>query len=707
VPYSCYVKDENEFDKRYENFHKTFSYFYCRDLKKDGITKVRALVQRVLSAVNKKYPNLPASKYFSIYESFSFTVKGVTHYPDRGVGLGMSSAITTILQAAILKITLEDLYNSNRSTSGVIGGLFYHDDTEIGFTHESDFHEFDEVEDIVMSRYGQIKNKKKSFFGNQGVLCERYSGKYNQKNSMIRYMLTLPFAAVNITHAKNIWIQGFHHFTREEWLPYLNKLVAYWGYEFIPNEIEYPASFGGWIPSRFSQVDTSFVNLSSANTNLYPLQHASRLWELPFKGKRSDNTIYHSPFNQLYPDLNFGGLDRVYLNNMSYRDMSKMFKSKDKFGSTKNFWTYNFNKRNETWNNLKNVHLPIDFVYEDYCNLHNSKDVLPPRELISNSGIDLYSLEEGFEYHSTANPRLGYLSFLNPGKLSDKIVPVPIPPGTSLFGKKGLTSQERRDFIDLQFSNSDEDFFGIEFRIPTFLIKTDEWFDPNSVIGANQNYYGLYQLPKGVIKKKSLSGIFEMSNTIWNILHSKHFSLYSKIISLIGLKRTLDLDFEILWDELLNKQIQKDNIKRQEIIDRLNENMAINKNSSENNDDDSYYPESYGGWSDTPLKDDDYFYWLTNKNQKPHKDWRYGYFDSIYQKYNQLNMSWQFGDSLATKDKERDPAYKLTEVEKHLYIKSGGQVDQDDFPIISTNQDFFDPDGDSSEGGMGDLFDLG
>jgi hypothetical protein len=695
VPFSNYVKDENIFEKNFNTFHNTFKKFFCRDLKKDGITKVRSLVQRVCRACERKYPNLPAMKYTSIYDDFSFSRNGVIYHPPRGVGLGMSSAITTILQSAILKITLEDLYYSDRIISGQISGLFYHDDCEIGFTEIDDFHEYNEVEDLVMERYGQIKNKKKSFIGDSGVLCERYVRRFNKKDSMLKYLLRLPFSAVNITHAKNIWIQGFHHFERLEWLPYLNDLIDYWGYEFVPNEVRYPLSFGGWIPSRFSSVDTSFVSITEDTKNLYALMNASRLQDLPYKGKDSDNRPYNSPFNQIYGPLETGGYDRIYLSNLTINDMGRIFKSRDKFGTTKNYWTYNFNKRQEIWYKTKSVECDIQTLYDSYIEIHSGKDVLPPKCLISDSGIDLTVLESGFKFHSTTNPRLSYLKFLNPDKINDKVMPSPVPPGISLLGRKGLTTQERRDILDLEFASPDEDFFGYEFTIPTYKIKTAEWFDPNSVISACMNYYSRYILPKGKIKK-SLLGLFDLDTRIFDWLYSPTYRLYETIVRMFGMKRALDLDYEILWDDLLENHLRKQNELKQAHLDKLK--RLKNTDSSPGEDNESYHEANFEGWSDSPLKDDDYFVWLTEKNQKPHFDWRYSYFDSIYQKYNTLFCHENIGDAVGNVKVDRNPDYKLTEVEAHLYLRSGGKIDSEGYPIISTQFDWLDKgSGDSEE----------
>jgi len=688
VPWSAYVKDPDEFDKRFKRFHSEHTFFYCRDLKKDGITKPRFLVQRTLAAIKRKYPDLPANKYFEIFDSFSFQQDGIIYHPPRGVGLGMSAAITTIIQSALFKITLEDMRDADIDIMGEINALEYHDDMEIGFTEECDFHVYDEFEDRTMIRYGCIKNKKKSFYGKQGVLCERYSGKFNKKDSMIKYVLYLPFAACNIVHAKQMFVQSLSYLNnpREDWYPYLQKLVDFWGYEFCPNEVHYPASFGGWLPSRYSRVDTSLVALSRIPEYQVALMNASRLHELPYKGKDEDDKVYRSPFSQIYPGLDYGDQGKTYFVNLTHNDMNKMFKNRDRFGSTKNFWTYNLNQRNKIFNELKDIKLDEKEVYLMYNSLHSDKDVLPPRSQVRGIGVDLDKLQRGYDPHIPANRRLSYLKFLNNDKMSDKIIPYPIPPGIGIIGKKGLTAHERRDFIDLDFMDSEFDFFGMEVPLPDYKIVSNEWYDCNSVIGACINYYDIRTLPKGIYKE-SLKGYASYNKKLIEMMDGPFFSVFSRIVDRVGVKRALNLDYNILNEEVTKAYLNQLRIAKQKIKDEIIDNLEFESvgdrectSSLVATDDIEVYAESQ--YSDMELKDEDYFVWLTNHNQKRCKDWRFRYFENIYDKTQQLKYDLLLGDSLKSIKCERNDDCKLSTIEAFLYRKSGGILDSEGFPEI-------------------------
>jgi hypothetical protein len=275
-------------------------------------------------------------------------------------------------------------------------------------------------------------------------------------------------------------------------------------------------------------------------------------------------------------------------------------------------------------------------------------------------------------------------------------MPNPIPPGIVVMGKKGLTAAERRDFIDLDFSSPDEDFFGMEYVIPDYWIRTDEWYDPNSVIGACFNYYAKYILPAGQ-PKAALSGLLSFDERIWNWIHAPGFWLHEKVVSMIGLKRALDLDYKLLDETILetyNERLRQAKLKQKE---EAKLDYEVDPEPDDQVDDE--FKEDFTGYSDSPLKDDDYFVWLTNKNMKPHKDWRYDYFVSINMKYESLNGFYNLGDAVNQYLDRPEPTHCiLDEVERHLYTRSGGKVDDQGYPVLSTNVIFDDDPWGGSDG---------
>jgi hypothetical protein len=704
VPWSAYIKDELEFCKRFKRFHSNSKFYFCRDMKKDGITKVRPLVRVVLKAIAKKYPHLPSVKYHSIYDGFSFEKDKVVYHPPRGVGLGMSSAITTILQSAIFKITLEDLYASERDISGNIDALFYHDDAEIGFTEDSDFHEFDEVEDLVMARYGQIKNKKKSFFGSSGVLCENYVGKFDRKDSLISYLLHLPYAAHNIAHAKDIWIQGFPYFSDTDWKPYLDKLIAFWGYEFVPYECSLPNTFGGWVPSRFNHVDTSFVLLDLSDKNLASLMLASKFHKLPYKGTVKGDQPYNSPIVKIFGTHLDYGSSKSYYNNLTLNDMGRQMRRMDRFGTKKMFWTYNLQQRHNTFIRNKKLVLSEPDLFNLYLDLHPVNDVVPPKILLEDSGFDLDNVEEGFKFPSTSTPLLSYLKFHNMDKVRDDVLPCYIPPERVQRRTKGMTVEERRDTtVHICFSGMDDYHDFIQYAIPSYRIFSSQWYDPNTVIAAVRNYYGLNCLPVGR-EKPDLQGLHTINPLILSWLTSKSVSSMESLISLVGLKRVLDIDVNIFAEELsivatrkLNRLIEARRLQAKGILRTMSDVSRISEDYSVSN---------YSGYSDWQPGDSDYFLWTTSHNCKPFKDWRYGYFVSIRNKYFNEELRIDVGDAIGGQNENDGSANVLDVVEEHLYRASGGII-KDNKPFVNQVSAIFEENGSAHSSKESSVYDTG
>jgi hypothetical protein len=695
VPFSAYVKDPELLKQKISEFDEKFSWFICRDLKKDGLTKVRVLVQTVLQAIKDKYPNLPACKYFDIYKSFTFlrTFEGVekVYSPNRGVGLGMSSAITTILQSAIFSITIDEMYSrEDIYIHGEIGALFYHDDAAIGFENYDDSLVYDSIEDEVMNWYGQIKAKSKSFAGPSFVLCERYSDySMNEKTSMQLYMAYLPMTAINIAHAKDLFLQSYKYIDHIDWKEALKDLVDRWGYEFYPDEVNYPYSMGGWLPSYYLGVDVVFATYDTFTNKQLKAMYASRLFNVPLYDKSVDKP-YFSPVQKMFYDLDYGPSPESYFVNKSIKDMRAKFRRLDNPGRKTEFWRYQLKKRRSTYDEATPYLLTTYEIYQEYFKLHKNIDILPPKDSVLFEEIDKY--EEVEEIYKPSNPYMQYLKFHNPMKLSDKIMPWPCPPDITVDKRIHLTSEERRKSLKI-YELLHPDKGHILFLSPIIrLIQSDRYYNPNAVVAACHAFYGCEKLPLG-LTRDVLKPIRSYSPKLFRYLHIKRLKYFIEdIIAIIGYRNIKDINIdEFIYDlqKILEvKALIEFRKKRQQIMSSYQQLNASNASTEESGELIDSEGLSIANWSDSPLEDNEYFIWLGNP--KPYKHWRYRYFESIRDKSDNVGII----RSNLTPHQQWDPEnmvpqnIRFDEVEEHIWKESGGTMELPGIPL--TMQDSLD-----------------
>jgi hypothetical protein len=177
-------------------------YWYCRDFKKEGITKPRYILSILLKVLYER-TNLPAFK-INPYDSFKVLENGRDITPIRGHGLGFANALTTLMQIVIhtMNIQQNNLHNCDAA--------FYNDDSVVGFADSDDiYHDlvtYHETDYEILEGLGLILNKKKSFFSDVGfVFCEEYYMRKKIDKIGVEYYLSLaPDRAYSMTHRSEI-----------------------------------------------------------------------------------------------------------------------------------------------------------------------------------------------------------------------------------------------------------------------------------------------------------------------------------------------------------------------------------------------------------------------------------------------------------------------------------------------------------------------
>jgi len=174
--YSAYGLSPGEFDKTLSDFYNQNTHYFCRDLTKEGITKPRWILHAIFRVLKRKFPNCPAWDYTGIYSDMTYILPDGTHVETkRGHGLGMANALTTLMQCAAFQLFLWDAADDliKRPTA-----LFYNDDGVIASSEEDVILAYEQEEEDLLSGLGLLKKNEKSYRGQVGCLCERYSNSY-------------------------------------------------------------------------------------------------------------------------------------------------------------------------------------------------------------------------------------------------------------------------------------------------------------------------------------------------------------------------------------------------------------------------------------------------------------------------------------------------------------------------------------------------
>jgi hypothetical protein len=248
--------------------------------------------------------------------------------------------------------------------------------------------------------------------------------------------------------------------------------------------------------------------------------------------------------------------------------------------------------------------------------------------------------------------------------------------------RRGRTAQERRDTWDaLEFSGHNMFHKELEMAIPDFRIKSDQWYNPNAIIAATRQLYGLNYLPEGLVKD-CLIPIRQLDTRIYRWITSDRSPGLQRVIKLIGVKRLLGLDSDILEEEVERREIirQQQIAKQEAKILRFKE-MSIDIPDNEDGENSENYVHAISEISEE-FGDGSYFRWLTNFNAAPFKGWRSQYFWQIKEKFDVLNADANIGDMFTSLVETDRTPYILDVVERMIYLKSGGKIDEIGCPFI-------------------------
>lgn len=383
---SYQIKDEAEKKNRLRRLFYHGSNYYMRDIKKEGLTKPRELLTVMLEVLNQRYPEAEAYRCPEFFNDLRILNGDILFHPKRGHGLGMANSLTTLMQIVI------DLMIKNEMgvDDSQIRTLVLNDDHIISAINDEYLNDYEYQDDYILKGLGLIQNKEKSVFSVDGFFfCEEYfshlRSTINKKQSYYRRNSLLPLLCYNIVEAKFFTAS----LCTEENLPYLEsykeEIISKFGYEFFPEEINYPLTFGGWFTRRILGISMDLKSLEDLEVNNVVLQAYEACKENTFKmNLRISRRSYVNPVLIYAPMIDKQSEVFSVLGGDDYRKLYTIFAKPSSHPMAEiKAWDELKRKRRVIFQK-KDSHVPSKQEFFTKVFLENpDRTFFPPRQLIS------------------------------------------------------------------------------------------------------------------------------------------------------------------------------------------------------------------------------------------------------------------------------------------------------------------------------------
>lgn len=249
---------------------------YCRDFKKEGLTKPRNILTIILEELSRAFPKAAAFSAPHFFEKWEFFFKkgGESYSPPRGHGLGMANALTTVMQI-IIEIMVRKRSQVRPKWTGYVN-----DDAALIFEDREAAVKYAAADQQVCRELGLAFKKKSTFFSeNSVVLCEVYVSRLfqwvNNRRSFGFQALANLTKACNASHARDMAASmNMQGATRN----FVEDVLAYWGSVLYRNEHLRPRPAGGWFRRSLQGVDISYLDLPASVPLLHPEEAARRAY---------------------------------------------------------------------------------------------------------------------------------------------------------------------------------------------------------------------------------------------------------------------------------------------------------------------------------------------------------------------------------------------------------------------------------------------
>jgi len=475
--YSAYGMSPGQFEKTIRDFFSENSSFLNRDLTKEGITKPRWILWTILDVFKKKYPNCKCWEYSSIYNDMFYVIDGKRHSTLRGHGLGMANALTTIMQCAAFQMFLWD---SEDDLITLPSALFYNDDGTIGSSSSQAILAYEQEEEPLLQSLGLLKKNEKTYQGPIGVLCEIYSNPYlNKKDSYWRYVRRIPFSSPCLMIAKECFYLTSSPWNGKE-IGLLERLIAFWGYEYTEQEFNLPWWAGGWQKPKIYGVDTSFLELPEPDQMMARGVVVGPTRPKPVSLKES-KTLYKSPIPVLFGPCELPvEVEKAFGINQSRTLISARYSKGGSRSDIESWLRHEMVRRYNAWRTPAKEY-SIQEYYTMVVDKHPWVDILPPPYLAKDVRIESVTIhkEGGPALLVQPNQYLGAVSWFA-NKYIRHIIPWPEWPGREIQFKP--LTVEQMDYREEQML--------VQGGAPQYFV--NEFVSPGDVVFTRRSWNNDY-----------------------------------------------------------------------------------------------------------------------------------------------------------------------------------------------------------------------
>jgi len=397
--------------RRYISRCNKNNFFYCRDIRKEGLTKPKYICKIVLEALQRRFPENKAFGFPSFYSGPWYE----NDTSERGHGLGMANELTTLIQ--ILIFFTVNYFIGKGGDYVVSSKAFFLNDDSIFFINgtDEDIECFVDYDNQVCSGLGILVQKDKSFFSDScAIFCEMYYSRgkpyVNDKISYKVRETEIMKRCSNILEAK--MYAGNMKGTLSEIEDILKIVYIHLGYEFNKDEINWPITLGGLRPFKLLGVDftLNYVRSYSDIKLLFRAYAANK--ERRLKRRNKYLKEYIPPIAKLYPgvlkETDKDILERIGLGSES--NLSSIFFRPSKEG--KLHWALNklYAKRQKIFN--ETLSSP---TYEDFCRIYASES--SSNVLLEDIFVERFIPVKIFAYkgfkdpYMIINPMMSYINY--------------------------------------------------------------------------------------------------------------------------------------------------------------------------------------------------------------------------------------------------------------------------------------------------------
>lgn len=253
------IKEYERFNHKLKRKEKSERWSYCRDFKKEGLTKNRVLCRIMLEELRDRFPTAQAFQTVRFFDDWEFELDGVTYKTKRGHGLGMANALTTLMQIVIERMTVSRMVDIK-----IVKSFYNNDDAALIFESEQCTRRYCDIDRNTCEALGLAYKTKSTFIAHQHlVFCEQYVSPdafTNDKSTFAYASLALLMKAINASHAREMSLSMNIRNVRST---FAQTVCDYWGPVLFSNEFTRPRCLGGWFRLIEQGVDTSFKNINA------------------------------------------------------------------------------------------------------------------------------------------------------------------------------------------------------------------------------------------------------------------------------------------------------------------------------------------------------------------------------------------------------------------------------------------------------------